>query len=578
MLSLGIGIGVSLAQRVGDSAPSAPVLTAGASGDGTIAVSWTNTGADTYRLYVGGALAQPGLTGTTATATGLTNFQDYNITVRAVVGGVESADSNTVTAYPTYGPVTIPVGETTLTLHGDWTVGMALWGTASLPTGTVLAADFNGTDYETLYEYIGGGSWEDVYLGGSGTDNAVSGQVVVQNSSGSSFIIWAGRPVLLLLGILTSIAVATTVGSASDFTVEDRLMHHATGASTALDFEWPWTSALTNTVVAEVTRESSNPSVIVPSSTDPYRWTFVSAGTATLIMRTQSATYAVSVTTTTGTGTVDTVTGFATGSLRKHIGDVVDAALAGKTASTGLPMFSTQDHSTPAYVRNVDCWGAGFAGALTAITPWNSQLSVFYSGILVSPRHVIFATHFMPMPGAVLRFITATNVVVERTLSSLTSLSQTEAYYPDLSIGKLDSDVPGTIAFARVLPSDWASKLPSLNSYPVLCANTDQEEHLHLRELSKLPSSTSPRALVNFRKPVGTLRGEFYEDVVSGDSGNPAFLIINGQLVLLTVWTSGGSGAGTSVYAFKSAINATMASLGGGYSLTDADLSSFTSY
>ena len=295
-------------------------------------------------------------------------------------------------------------------------------------------------------------------------------------------------------------------------------------------------------------------------------------------MRTQSAAYAVSVTTTTGTGTVDTVTGYATGSLRKHINDVIDAALAGKTPSTGLPMFSTQDHLTPVYVRNVDCWGSGFASALTAISPWNSQLGVFYSGILVSPRHVIFATHFMPMPGAVLRFITADNVVIERTLSALVSLSQTEAYYPDLSVGKLDSDVPGTIAFACVLPSTWEIKLPSLVSYPVLCANTDQEEHLHVRELRNMPTSTSPKIEANFRKPVGTLRGEFYEDVVSGDSGNPAFMIINGQLVLLTVWRGGGGGAGTSVYAFKSAINSAMASLGGGYSLTDADLSGFTSY
>lgn len=37
-------------------------------------------------------------------------------------------------------------------------------------------------------------------------------------------------------------------------------------------------------------------------------------------------------------------------------------------------------------------------------------------------------------------------------------------------------------------------------------------------------------------------------------------------------------GTGTSVAAFRNEINTAMTSLGGGYTLTDADLSAFTSY
>ena len=558
----------------GSSAPTAPVLSLTSQANGSITVGWTNTGADTYRLYVGGALAQSGITGTMATASGLTNFQDYNITVRGVVGGIESADSNTVTAYPSYGPVTIPSGGPPSGPYtvppGAWTVGTVLWGSsAPLQNDLAIYQGANG------YLYADGVFYNDLFEDVS--DQEIVGTFTIVNP-GSSFSIWNGKPILLLLGVLTSIAVATTAGSASDFTSQDRLMHREVGASTAVDFDWPWTSALTNNVVAAVTRESSNPSVIVPSSTDPYRWNFVSAGTATLIMRTQTVAYATTVTTTTGTGTVDTLTGFASGSLRKHCGDAVDAALSGKVPLTGLPVFSTMDHAATNYVRNVDCWGSGFADALTALSPWNSDLAGQYAGILVSHRHVIFATHFKPAVGAVLRFVTADNVVVSRTLTALTSLSQSEAYYPDITVGKLDSDVPGTIAFARVLPSDWESKIPSLSAYPLVCANTDQDEHLHVREVTSIPTSTTPYGLVTFRKPASANRNAFYEDIIGGDSGNLAFLIVNGQLVLLTVWTFGGSGAGTSVYAFKSQINTVMSSLGGGYSLTDADLSSFNSY
>jgi len=62
---------------------------------------------------------------------------------------------------------------------------------------------------------------------------------------------------------------------------------------------------------------------------------------------------------------------------------------------------------------------------------------------------------------------------------------------------------------------------------------------------------------------------------MNGDSGNPMFIIVNDQPVLLTVWTSGGPGRGTSVTAFKDDINGMMNDLGGGYQLEEIDLSGF---
>lgn len=384
----------------------------------------------------------------------------------------------------------------------------------------------------------------------------------------------------LVPGTATALPRAVTSPSASDLTIEDRLVHRTTGADTVTDFLWSWSPATTNVSPVEVERTSSAVGVLSPDASDPYRWTYQGTGSAVLTLRTQTSTYTASVTTATATGaTVDVVTGYATGSLRKHCADAIDGALAGKVAATALPLFSTQDHAAPTYVRNVNCWGASFAVALTAVSPWNSQGGPFYSGILVSPRHVMFATHFAPSAGATIRFVTVDNVVVTRTLSAVTALTQSQAYYPDLTVGLLDSDVPGTIAFARVLPSAWATKLPSLSAAnTVPCISTDQEEKLLAREMTALPSSTSPYALLTMMMPADAQRRAFYEDIVGGDSGNPACLVINGQLVVLTCWTSGGSGSGSSVLAFKSALNTAMTTLGGGYTLTDADLSAFTSY
>lgn len=385
-------------------------------------------------------------------------------------------------------------------------------------------------------------------------------------------------PQALVTGTPTAVPRAITSPSTSSLTVEDRQITRTTGATTVTDYLWSWTPAPTNINPVVLTRESSNTAVIIPNTSDPYKWTFVGNGTATLRLRTESSSYTATVTTSTATGaTTDVVTGYLSGSLRAHLATAIDGQIAGKTANAALPIFSTQDHVTPSYVRNTGCWGATYASALTSLSPWNSVGGNQYAGILISPRHVLFATHWAAPAGATIRFVAGDGTVVTRTISSILALTQTQSLFPDLLVAKLDSDVPGTIAFARVLPSDWAVKLPSLSNYPVPCAATDQEEKLLVRELTSMPTSTS-FSLVTFRSPADATRRAFHEDVVGGDSSNPAFLVVNGQLVVLTCWTYGGSGSGTSIYAFKSQINAAMSTLGGGYSLTDADLSSFTSF
>jgi hypothetical protein len=82
----------------------------------------------------------------------------------------------------------------------------------------------------------------------------------------------------------------------------------------------------------------------------------------------------------------------------------------------------------------------------------------------------------------------------------------------------------------------------------------------------------------NFWIPTKPDRFAFYETIIDGDSGNPAFLIIDDELVIITVWTFAGAGAGTSIAYHKDAINTMMATLGGGYSLTEIDLSGFTDF
>jgi hypothetical protein len=180
--------------------------------------------------------------------------------------------------------------------------------------------------------------------------------------------------------------------------------------------------------------------------------------------------------------------------------------------------------------------------------------------------------------GATLRFIKADNTIVTRTLSALSPLPGYVPYYPDLSVGVIDSDVPAGIGFARVLPDAYAAKLPGdLAGLPLLV--TDQEEKAIVTDLSRITAASGNYgAMVELQAPTEAQRLTFYEEKIGGDSGNPVCLVLGTQIVALTVLTFGGPGFGTSILYHRAAINALMTTLGGGYQLTDADLSAYPSY
>jgi hypothetical protein len=258
------------------------------------------------------------------------------------------------------------------------------------------------------------------------------------------------------------------------------------------------------------------------------------------------------------------------GSVRKKATDNVDDRLAGKEKL----IFTTQDHwaTPPVYVRNPNCWAADLD--LTCISPWNSSGGVRMAGTLISPRHIIFAAHYQIAVGATVRFVDGSNNVVSRTLTAIVNLSNNVDHLPDFVIGLLDSNVTGC-GFAKVLPDDWADYLPN-SGIKIPALALDQEEKALVTDTWYL---SEPVGGIAFQVPTSEVRLSFYEAIIPGDSGNPAFFIINDELVILAVWTLGGPGAGFAVHAFVPQIEAAMVSLGGGYNtLTRINLSGFNTY
>lgn len=303
--------------------------------------------------------------------------------------------------------------------------------------------------------------------------------------------------------------------------------------------------------------------------------THVSDGETTITATAAGQSISTPITLSSAMGAVtDILTSYVAGSLSENASDAVDSRIEGKSPSTSLRIFTTQDHTGGVYVRNAACWAADVD--LTPISPWNSVGANTRAGTLVSPRHVIFAAHYPAVAGMTIRFVQADNTVVTRTVTAVRTHPDYVPYFPDIQVGVLSSDVPAGIAFAKVLPASWGDKIAALGfsrSLPALCL--DQEEKALITDWGygvSLANFTSRGSLNTAQRAL------FYENKIGGDSGNPAFVIINDQLVLLTVWTYGGAGSGTFTTPQIAAINAMMTTLGGGYQLTEADLSGFPTY
>ncbi len=356
---------------------------------------------------------------------------------------------------------------------------------------------------------------------------------------------------------LASIArdVVTSGSSVGSSTTLDRTSTTYTSATVQHQFDLALNELVVNSL-AGVQYTSLNTGVATISSSGAI--TRISDGVTGILVSTPWLTKRIDLTLSTEGGLTSVVgNSWATGSLAKYASDAVDTRIAGKTPLVALPLFNGN-------LWNAGCWVADVD--LTSIA--------LGRGTLISPRHILMATHYAIYSGTI-TFKQPDGTNITRTLTSTTGSAG-----GDLTVGVLDSDVPAGISFARIMPSGWASKLPNVRvGIPVIALNQFQKAYvMDLYNLSLLDPTTLGH-LVSMTQPSDTTRKSFYSNLIAGDSGHPVFMIINGLAVLLNVWHYGGlGGSGDDLSYYISGLNSAMASLGGGYTVTTADLSSFTNF
>jgi hypothetical protein len=258
--------------------------------------------------------------------------------------------------------------------------------------------------------------------------------------------------------------------------------------------------------------------------------------------------------------TVDRFSSWVPGTLAAHCTSQIDLLVDGATETS---VYSVANGTS--FARNSECWANRID--ISCASPWNSAHGPQRAGTLISPRHVLFCKHagFYPPVGATMFFVSTGGAVESRLLQAI----EPAGINADFVVGLLDGDVGPGISFAKCLPTNFSAYLPGVDAFstiPVMYLNqTERASIAGLRIISSIYSITFSQDYE-----------DYFATVVVGDSGNPAFLVVDQEPVLLGVFSTPTNGSHVAHYAAD--INTAMTTLGGGYQLTTVDLSGFPTY
>lgn len=295
-----------------------------------------------------------------------------------------------------------------------------------------------------------------------------------------------------------------------------------------------------------------------------------------------------------------------------HINVSTSNRLFGKNYSTDRYVYTSQNPYGN-FVRNPNCWLNSISN-ISCFSPAQLSGAAWYqrAGTLITRKHIILAKHFVfdiLSGGTPIIFIDDNNNKYQPKLISY-------AYDDtDIAIGLLDNEVSSNIKIAKVLPTNYTdyfnisntsssydsyTSLRSFTNNPYLYAvGLDQEEkaimflyngcrvsragsspnyiYYHMINVSGSNTDVSSEirndSYYNSTYPNPAQFNDWNEPIITGDSGNPLFLIIDNELVLLTTWAS--VTVGPSITNRYDQVNNLIESLspGQGYSLTPIDLS-----
>ena len=249
--------------------------------------------------------------------------------------------------------------------------------------------------------------------------------------------------------------------------------------------------------------------------------------------------------------------------LKTVVNESVFTAINGYDASTDKPMFNNLGNAST-MTRTTDNWMHDLVGS-TGISPLNSHnvggvAGTRMGGVLITPRHMVFARHYVLPVNKIVYFYDRNNVRYDRVITA-------NAYHGmgsangDYYVAVLDSDLPSEIEPLKVFPPDFYKYLdPSQitlpqylpgrftfsDDFPII--HTDQEEKSLIARATSIdvgeegiagfdayPDSyqTGDLGKMMYGTPIDTDLQAWREGLISGDSGTPHFALIDDELIFL---------------------------------------------
>ncbi|NBZ97078.1 MAG: hypothetical protein EBR40_11785 [Proteobacteria bacterium] len=204
-------------------------------------------------------------------------------------------------------------------------------------------------------------------------------------------------------------------------------------------------------------------------------------------------------------------------------------------------LFSGFTASPIGWIRNAVSWVRAFNW--TGVAAGINGLGGVGGGTLITRKHVLFAQH-VPYPERPFDiFFTNKD---SRTFSyKVTAIQQVAG--TDIAIGTLDRDADPSLNVYRVLPDNWlqyiANKTETLTTFGITFKETkmtlpilyvDSEKKVSTADLTEVRMNKATVTPPSF-EPARA----WTEALVVGDSGNPIFVMLGSELVLLGAWYAG---------------------------------------
>lgn len=226
----------------------------------------------------------------------------------------------------------------------------------------------------------------------------------------------------------------------------------------------------------------------------------------------------------------------------------------------------------------------------TGISQWtiSSNNSFLVRGSLITPEHCISCNHgHEPNVGDILLFIgNDANANDPETIYQRTVISKQKVPGCDFSISRLSEPLPQKITPFKVLPKTWYHKMVGFDgeaSIPIIRWNQDHHAYLNILTYPLAYYYNGLSYSNPFRLSFGTpffpvsAYSNYSSKIRFLDSGNPNFLIINGEPVL--IGTHSTVQTGPLISAHYDDIETILQSLGGQTTtLTSIDLSNFPTF